>query len=164
MQCCSTKQCRGSPVCCRKPLGFSRAGIDTRALTKKIRNSGAMLGRIEVEGGGDGLEVARELAKSGAGATTMSIAGASKAFPDPNLRNLVAEVSVKEPVVYGKGNALRIVAVDCGMKHNMIRMMVAKGAQVKVVPWDWDLMAELEGGEMDGLFISNGPGDPALLE
>jgi carbamoyl-phosphate synthase (ammonia) len=71
----------------------------------------------------------------------------------------VDEVSRKDVRVYGKGGKTRILAVDCGMKHNMIRMLAGRGAEVKVVPWDHDLAAERDW--YDGLFISNGPGDPA---
>lgn len=83
-------------------------GIDTRMLTKKIRESGAMLGRIEFEG-------MEELP-----------------FSDPNARNLVAEVSTKETKVYGQGNPVKVLAVDCGIKNNIIRMLVKKGAEVGV--------------------------------
>ena len=122
-----------------------------------------MLGRIEIEDAIDAPNSAVVAATEGVGATEASIADSSKPFTDPNLRNLVAEVSVKEPKIYGEGNSPRIVAVDCGMKHNMVHILTGMGAQVKVVPWDWDLKAELDSGEMDGLFISNGPGDPAIL-
>jgi len=122
-----------------------------------------MLGRIEIEDSTVPATSAAVAATEGVGATAASIADASKPFTDPNLRNLVAEVSVSEPKIYGEGNSPRIVAVDCGMKHNMVRILTGMGAQVKVVPWDWDLKAELDGGEMDGLFISNGPGDPSIL-
>jgi carbamoyl-phosphate synthase (ammonia) len=116
------------------------SGIDTRALTKKIRAQGALLGKIV-------LDPASPLAAA--------------PFRDPNRRNLVAEVSRREPTVYGAGNPVRVLAVDCGIKYEMIRMLVARGAEVKVVPWDWDLAAERDW--YDGLFISNGPGDPAVL-
>lgn len=108
-------------------------GVDTRMLTKIIRDKGTVLGKIEFEG--EPLE-----------------------FSNPNLRNLVAEVSTKEVKVFGKGNPVKVVAVDCGIKHNIIRLLVKRGAEVHLVPWDHDLL----GMEYDGLFISNGPGDPAL--
>uniref|UniRef100_A0A8C9TTT6 Carbamoyl phosphate synthase arginine-specific large chain n=1 Tax=Scleropages formosus TaxID=113540 RepID=A0A8C9TTT6_SCLFO len=79
-------------------------------------------------------------------------------FSDPNERNLIAEVSTKEPQVFGKGNPLKVVAVDCGIKHNIIRLLVKRGAEVHLVPWDQDLLSL----EYDGVFISNGPGNPAL--
>merc|ERR1712131_6394 len=72
----------------------------------------------------------------------------------------MAEVSTKEIQVFGKGNPIKVVAVDCGIKHNIIRLLVKRGAEVYLVPWNHDLMSL----EYDGLFISNGPGDPALAE
>ena len=112
------------------------SGIDTRALTKKIRAQGAMSGKIEFEGQ-PGVE-----------------------FEDVNQRNLVAEVSTKEVKIYGKGNPHKILAVDCGIKSNIIRMLVDRGAELKVVPWDHNLYDELP--HVDGIFLSNGPGDPAM--
>ncbi|CAM9323832.1 unnamed protein product [Hapterophycus canaliculatus] len=112
-------------------------GIDTRLLTKKIRDKGVMLGKLEVEGGG---EVA--------------------AFSDPNERNLVAEVSITVPRVYGEGNPIKVLAVDCGVKNNIIRMLCKKGAEVTLVPWDHDLSKEAH--KFDGIFLSNGPGDPTM--
>jgi carbamoyl-phosphate synthase (ammonia) len=113
-------------------------GVDTRALTTKIRDRGAILGKIVFDGGSP-------IAKG--------------PFVDPNARNLVAEVSRDGVATYGKGNRTRVLAVDCGIKNNMIRMLVERGMEVKVVPWDHNLEAERDW--YDGLFISNGPGDPA---
>eukprot|EP00981_Chlorochromonas_danica_P010802 scaffold3414_cov183-Ochromonas_danica.AAC.8 len=110
-------------------------GIDTRMITKKIRSQGAMLGRIDFE----------------------PLASGQK-LEDPNQRNLVAEVSTKTVQYFGKGNPLKILAVDCGIKSNIIRMLVERGAEVKLVPWDHDIYNELP--NVDGVFISNGPGDP----
>lgn len=114
-------------------------GVDTRLLAKRIRNTGVMMGRIEVDG--DGAQLKME---------------------DPNVRNLAAEVSVSEPRIFGAGNAHKILAVDCGIKYDMIRQLCARGAEVKLVPWDWDLSKER--GWYDGIFVSNGPGDPAKLD
>ncbi|XP_061197574.1 CAD protein-like isoform X1 [Saccostrea echinata] len=111
-------------------------GLDTRALTKKIREKGTMLGKIFMEG----------------------VDSASIPLMDPNKINLVAEVSLKEPVVYNPKGELNIVAVDCGIKYNQIRCLCQRGAKVKVVPWDYNISSE----EYDGLFISNGPGDPQM--
>ncbi|TNN03137.1 hypothetical protein fugu_000166 [Takifugu bimaculatus] len=108
-------------------------GIDTRMLTKVIRDKGTVLGKIEFDG--QPVEII-----------------------DPNRKNLVAEVSTKEIKVFGKGNPIKVVAVDCGIKHNIIRLLAKRGAEVHLVPWDQDLLSL----EYDGLFISNGPGDPAL--
>jgi carbamoyl-phosphate synthase small subunit len=120
-------------------------GVDTRALTKKMRSEGSMLAKLICDGPPDSLP-----------------------FTDPNARNLVAEVSRKHPVTYGKG-PIKIVAVDCGMKNNIVRYFVRNcNVTLKVVPWNWDLEQERApgGGEqpMDGLFVSNGPGDPSMVQ
>ncbi|XP_069716660.1 carbamoyl-phosphate synthase [ammonia], mitochondrial [Phaenicophaeus curvirostris] len=106
-------------------------GIDTRMLSKLIRDKGTVLGKIEFE-------------------------GQPVEFVDPNKRNLIAEVSTKEVQVYGRGNPIKVVAVDCGLKHNVIRLLVKRGAEVHLVPWDHDFPSM----EYDGLIISGGPGDP----
>jgi carbamoyl-phosphate synthase small subunit len=108
--------------------------VDTRALTKILREKGSMLGKIEFDN--EPVE-----------------------FYDPNLENLVAIASINEPIVYGNGD-LKVVLVDCGTKNNIIRCLLNRGAQVKKVPWDYDFTNE----EYDGLFISNGPGDPAVCD
>ncbi|XP_072730373.1 carbamoyl-phosphate synthase [ammonia], mitochondrial [Ciconia boyciana] len=106
-------------------------GIDTRMLSKLIRDKGTVLGKIEFE-------------------------GQPMEFADPNKQNLIAEVSTKEVKVYGRGNPIKVVAVDCGLKHNVIRLLVKRGAEVHLVPWDHDFTSM----EYDGLIISGGPGDP----
>jgi carbamoyl-phosphate synthase small subunit len=107
-------------------------GIDTRALTKRIREKGAMLGKVEPE-------------------------GTETAFYDPNKVNLVAEVSTSEKKVYGSGS-YRIVLVDCGVKYNIIRHLLSRDTTIIRVPWDYNFFDE----EFDGLFLSNGPGDPKM--
>lgn len=123
--------------------------IDTRALTKHLRSHGSMLGRIVVEGA-DECDLY-----------------------DPNAENLIALTSVKEPEVYENENAepyvltgtelaptadgrKTVVLVDCGIKHNIIRCLLRRGVRVVRVPWDYDFNRL----EWDGLFISNGPGNP----
>ncbi|QIA09647.1 glutamine-hydrolyzing carbamoyl-phosphate synthase small subunit [Draconibacterium halophilum] len=107
--------------------------IDTRALTKILREKGSMLGKIEFE---DEID-----------------------FYDPNKENLVAVASCKEREVYGDGEH-KVVLVDCGVKNNILRCLLRRGATVIRVPWDYDYTKE----EFDGLFISNGPGDPAKCD
>lgn len=111
-------------------------GVDTRALTKIIRTKGCMPAKIVVDGKAD-VELY-----------------------DPNLENLVAKVSVKKPVTYGRGKK-RVLMIDCGVKNNTIRHFVERGVSVRRVPWNYDFLAKKE--RFDGLFISNGPGDPAML-
>jgi carbamoyl-phosphate synthase/aspartate carbamoyltransferase len=85
-------------------------------------------------------------------------------FEDPNQRNLVAEVSTPWPVVYGKGRSPRIIAYDCGMKYNIIRYLVDEHkVELTVVPYDFDLRS-VNVNDWDGLFLSNGPGDPTMCK
>jgi carbamoyl-phosphate synthase/aspartate carbamoyltransferase len=61
------------------------------------------------------------------------------------------------------GRTLRVLAVDVGMKYNQIRCLTSRGVDVRVVPWDYDFYSLNSSGEdFDGLFISNGPGDPTV--
>lgn len=84
-------------------------------------------------------------------------------FQDPNLRNLVAEVSVPKTVVYGKGYETKIIAYDCGMKYNIIRYLVnVHKVELYVVPYNYNLELNPDNIQWDGLFISNGPGDPTM--
>lgn len=86
-------------------------------------------------------------------------------FSNPNERNLVAEVSTKEVAVYGKGNGTKIIAYDCGMKYNIIRFLVIEHkVELAVVPFDYDLEANPANLEWEGLFISNGPGNPQMCQ
>ncbi len=107
-------------------------GIDTRTLTKKLREKGTMLGKIEFDN--DNLD-----------------------FYDPNLDNLVEKVSISKPIKYGKGKT-RIILLDCGCKTSIIHDLVARHVQVIRVPWNYDL-SEID---FDGLLVSNGPGDPKI--
>lgn len=110
-------------------------GIDTRALTKIIREKGSMLGKLEPEG-------------------TEEIV-----FFNPNKVNLVDEVSTSEKKIYGSGKH-KILLIDCGVKYNIIRSLLAKDTTIIRVPWDYYFLDE----EYDGLFISNGPGDPKMCQ
>ena len=114
-------------------------GVDTRQITKIIREQGVMLGGI-VEG-----------------EKQINPQSPSHPFDDPNKRNLVAEVSCKEIVSYGSGD-LKIVLVDCGCKYNIIRCLVDRGATVIRTPWDYDFTKL----DYDGVMLSNGPGDPMM--
>jgi carbamoyl-phosphate synthase small subunit len=104
--------------------------VDTRMITKLLREKGSMLGKVVFNN--DEPETY-----------------------DPNLENLVARVSIAEKKVYGNGR-YRILLIDCGVKYNIIRYLLERDTTVIRVPWDYDISQE----EYDGLFISNGPGDP----
>ncbi len=79
------------------------------------------------------------------------------AFSDPNKENLVDKVSTKEIITYGTGKH-KIILVDCGVKNNIIRCLLKHDTTVVRVPWNYNFTKD----EYDGLFISNGPGDPEL--
>jgi carbamoyl-phosphate synthase small subunit len=106
------------------------AGVDTRAITKRLRDKGCMLGKVRL----DDQDVP---------------------FFDPNSKNLVAEVATGGRQVFGQGKN-SVVLVDCGAKSSIIDELVARDTTVIRVPWDYDFLKE----DYDGLFISNGPGDP----
>lgn len=108
-------------------------GVDTRQLTKKLRSNGTMLGKILVE-------------------QTVDVE-----IEDPNLRNLAAAMSVKEPIQYGTGEKT-VVVVDCGVKNNIIRSFIKRGISVLRVPWNYNFLET----KADGILISNGPGDPKM--
>jgi carbamoyl-phosphate synthase small subunit len=80
-------------------------------------------------------------------------------FYDPNKVNLVAQASSDKVETYGNGE-YKIVLVDCGVKNNIIRCLLNRNATVIRVPWDYDFNTL----EYDGLFLTNGPGDPAMCE
>lgn len=120
-------------------------GIDTRELIQMLREEGAMLGAIIPEG-------CEHPVAEWNGTDPIPV-------EDPNLENQVDVVSCKEVIRYGKGNK-KVVLVDCGVKHQILKCLVSRGIEVTRVPWDYDFNTL----EWDGLFISNGPGNPALCE
>lgn len=84
-------------------------------------------------------------------------------IPDPNSVNLVAQVScekvqIYEPLPEAKKTGLTILAYDCGMKRNILREFLKRGVRVVRVPWNFNL--DSYDGPYDGVFVSNGPGDP----
>lgn len=147
-------------------------GIDTRALTKKIREHGVMMGRILI---GDGTG-----AKSGGIAGLQMQAGSRHLpfeMPDYGSINYVDRVSCKDIICYQPGGTgmsfpaetfdniriatlnpelKRVVLLDCGVKANIIRNLLKRNVAVIRVPWNYDFNPL----EYDGLFLSNGPGDP----
>lgn len=113
-------------------------GIDTRHLTKTLRERGVMTGKIIVDG-----------------------SVAEPEMPDYDSVNYVALVSTPGIERYNEGKGLkRVVLVDCGAKHNIVRCLVNRGVEVIRVPWDYDFNTL----EFDGLFLSNGPGNPEQCE
>ncbi|XP_011866080.1 PREDICTED: CAD protein [Vollenhovia emeryi] len=115
--------------------------IDTRALTKVITEKGTIVGRIVLD-------------------QPPHVMPIMPPIEDPNKRNLVAEVSQPIPNTYNPDGHPRICVIDCGLKYNQLRCLLKRGARVDVVPWDFDFKS----AEYDGLFLSNGPGDPSMCQ
>ena len=152
-------------------------GVDTRALTKRIRNEGSMLGKLLIAAESNGRPMVNGSLTSEANEPIRYMAPAHPSYDhidwlDPNKTNLVAEVSCQKPHVYSppsagsllhpSGRAVRVLCVDVGLKYNQLRCLISRGVEVEVVPWNYDF-PRLAGNSYDGLFISNGPGDPAML-
>ena len=115
-------------------------GIDTRQLTKVLREHGVMMGRLEFEGL-EGCDSA-----------------ATNEKEDYGSINWVERVSCKDIIRYNEGAGRKVVLVDCGVKANIIRCLIRRGIEVIRVPWNYDYTSM----EFDGLFLANGPGDPDM--
>lgn len=112
-------------------------GIDTRQLTKVLREHGVMMGKILFDDMPDEVPEA-------------DYAGV----------NFVDQVSCREVIKYNEGADKKVVLVDCGVKANILRCLIRRGVEVIRVPWNYDF----NGLEFDGLFLANGPGDPETCE
>ena len=112
-------------------------GIDTRQLTKVLREHGVMMGKLEFEGSESCEDIA-----------------AYEAI------NWVDKVSCKDIIRYNEGAGRKVVLVDCGVKANIIRCLIRREVEVIRVPWNYDY-TEMQ---FDGLFLANGPGDPDMCE
>ena len=112
-------------------------GIDTRQLTKVLREHGVMMGKIIFDDEPDNIPTA-----------------------EYEGVNWVDRVSCKEIIRYNEGAGKKVVLVDCGMKNNIIRCLVNRGVEVIRVPWNYDYTSL----DFDGLFLGNGPGDPDMCE
>lgn len=114
-------------------------GVDTRQLTKVLREHGVMMGRLVFS------------EDEGPGST-----GDTEFPEDYSTVNWVERVSCKEVIRYNEGAGRKVVLVDCGVKNNIIRCLVRRGVEVVRVPWNYDYTDM----QFDGLFLANGPGDP----
>ena len=130
------------------------AGIDTRRLTLLLRESGSQNGAI-VSHADDSERLSENDRKS-----ALSVV---KQFPSMLGRNLISVVGSGEPAVFNPEGAPAIALFDCGVKANILRQLVGRGCRVVVLPSDSPPDA-LDGANVDALFISSGPGDPAVLE
>jgi carbamoyl-phosphate synthase small subunit len=120
-------------------------GIDTRALTKHLREHGAKKGVI-----------------STADSNADNLVKKAKASAGLEGRDLIKEVMCQKAYDWNKEGKYKVVAIDSGIKHNIMRMLAERGCQVRVVPAT-ATSTEILSYKPDGLFLSNGPGDPAAL-
>lgn len=112
---------------------------DTRALTQIIRERGTLLGKI--------------------------VNGQDIPFYDPDNENLVEKVSAKKiSYLNTNKNSKNILLIDCGAKRNIERALSKKGVGVITVPWDFDLVKDSLRAKVDGVVISNGPGNPKFVK
>ncbi len=107
--------------------------IDTRSLTKVLRENGTMSGKIVIE---EDIN-----------------------FFDPNNQNLMNDVSIKKPEIYGQGKK-RIALFDCGCKSSIIKNFTRRNIEVLRLPWNSDITKK----NFDAVFISNGPGNPKMCQ
>jgi carbamoyl-phosphate synthase small subunit len=141
------------------------AGIDTRALTKRLRTEGSMSGALT-----DRSDLTDE-----------QLVAKARSAPSMAGQNLVPRVGCANPSTWSETlgdwgahtarsdqpRSLRVLTLDCGAKANILRNLAERGCEVVVVPHTTsasEIIRRFEAGEIDGLFISNGPGDPAAVE
>ncbi len=132
-------------------------GIDTRALTRRLRITGAMDGVLSTEDLSDQELVA--LARKSPGLVGRNLV---KTVSRPDAIRWDENLGAWEPIqgqVVREGAACPVVALDCGMKHNILRNLVDSGCQVTVLPFDASA-EQIMSYQPKGLFVSNGPGDP----
>ena len=108
------------------------ASLDTRALTKRLRTHGTMMGSI-------------------------GIGEAAVPVPPASDFDLVSEVTVTRPMTYSKGEK-KVILIDCGCKESIVRNLLDRNITVQRVPYDYDFLNQ----QFDGVLISNGPGDPKM--
>ena len=115
------------------------SGVDTRAIVTYLREEGSSLARITI---GEEYDADQD-----------------EAFVDPEQINLVKKVSTKAPFHVSSANGdMHVAVIDCGVKENILRSLVGRGASVTVFPYDFPIHKVAH--HFDGVFISNGPGDP----
>lgn len=115
------------------------SGVDTRAIVTYLREQGSSLARITI---GEEYDADQD-----------------EAFVDPEQINLVRQVSTKAPFHVSSSNGdMHVAVIDCGVKENIIRSLVRRGASVTAFPYNYPIHKVAH--HFDGVFISNGPGDP----
>lgn len=120
------------------------SGVDTRAITTLLRDQGTTLGRLAI--GAEDVAQPRP---------------ADNEYWDPSQENLIAQASTKEVYTLNPDGDVNIALLDFGAKANIVRSLVRRNARVTILPWDFDFNTVRD--QYDGLFLSNGPGDPKSI-
>ena len=115
-------------------------GVDTRAITRLLRDQGTTLGHLSI------------------GSQASAPAPQANEYWDPTTENLVDQVSTKTPYQLNPNGDVKIAVLDFGAKANIFRALVRRNAAVTVLPWNYDFNSIRD--QFDGLFLTNGPGDP----
>lgn len=123
---------------CQKEGVTAITGVDTRAIVTYLREQGSSLAKISIGEEYDADE--------------------DEAFVDPGSVNLVHKVTTKAPFHISSTGDYHVAVIDCGVKENILRSLVSRGASVTVFPYDYPIHKIAT--SFDGIFISNGPGDP----
>ncbi|KAF8637995.1 hypothetical protein AX16_010627 [Volvariella volvacea WC 439] len=115
-------------------------GVDTRAITRLLRDQGTTLGRVAI------------------GADASLPSPEAHEYWDPSKENLVDQISTKVPYQLNPTGSIKIAVLDFGAKANILRSLVRRDAAITVLPWNYDFNSVRD--QFDGLFLTNGPGDP----
>src|SRR5262249_33114568 len=134
-------------------------GIDTRALTRRLRITGSMRGILSTEILDDAqlVDRARRAAQMAGADWVKAVKPEAEYCWDEDQGDWKLSGDVN------RGDGLHVVALDCGAKNNILRHLVERGVRVTVLPPDTSA-EEILKHRPDGLFVSNGPGDPAALD
>jgi carbamoyl-phosphate synthase small subunit len=125
--------------------------IDTRAITKILREEGVQLGLLAVFNPGEEPDI--EFLKQKV-----------KEVEDPNLRHLVSEVSTKKVKIFRPTKSVgKVVVLDLGVKNNILRNLVKRNLEIMLVPYNFSF-EEILRYKPNGVLISNGPGDPSMYK
>ncbi|CCC68164.1 hypothetical protein NCAS_0B00800 [Naumovozyma castellii] len=124
---------------CKREGVAAITGVDTREIVQYLREQGSSLGRITI-GNDEPVE-----------------------YVDPMNTHLVEQVSTNKPFhISGKNPSVNIALIDCGVKENIIRCLATRGANVTVFPFDFRIQDVVN--DFDGIFLSNGPGNPEMCD
>ena len=124
-------------------------GVDTRMLTRKVRIYGTMKAVLAV------FEGKPEY-------TEDELLGLARGQPHISERKLVTKVSTDHVMLYDVDGDYTVALIDCGVKRSIIRHLLRRGINLKVVPFDYPAKAIMD-LDPDAVFLSNGPGDPVMV-